>query len=419
MDVILSTDISSCPENIMPPSPKPVPLSEKLTLFLGLSVQIVGLIFIVRLVFDLNSRILYPFIPIFASGLGLTVVSFSWLLFLRSGVGVFSPLFGALADRFGRRNVMALGMLGQGLAAIMLIFVRGGWAVAPMTVSGLSLAAFIPAQQAYLSDMTPFARRGRVLGVAEFAWSGSAILLLPPAGWLIDHFGWRVPMLLLGVLSIAAAAALARFLPAARHQTSTPAPLSWRQIRSILAQPPVQAAMGVACLIFITVVSLGTLWGLWLKADFHLTAGEIGGIATVLGLAELAGAVLSSGFIDRVGKKRGSTGSVILLALSFALLPLAGNLLWLAVTILGVMSLFSEFTIVALVSLYSEQDVQARGTVLALTFLGISVGAALGAPLTAILWENFHLPGVVLVDVGCLVAAGLLIQFFLIEKQPV
>jgi len=401
----------------MPPSSQSTPLSEKLTLFLGVSVHILGLIFAVRLVNDLSSRILYPFLPIFASGLGLTVVSFSWLLFLRSGMGIFSPVFGVLADRFGRRNTLALGMLAQAIAAVTLTVTRGAWAIIPMAISGLSLAAFVPAQQAYLSDMTPFSKRGRALGVAEFAWSGAAILLLPVAGWLIDRFGWQTAMLWLAAMSLLAAGALARFLPAAPGRHAQPMPLSWPEIRRVLVKPPVLASMGVACLLFITVASLATLFGLWLKADFGLTAAQIGTVATVLGAGELIGAVVASGFVDKWGKKRGGIGSVGLLAVGFFLLPLTGVWLWLAIAMLGVLSLSAEFAIVALMSLYSEQDAQARGTVLSLAFLGVSVGAAIGAPLTTMLWERYHLTGVTLVDATCLVAAGVLIRFVLREDN--
>ncbi len=43
----------------------------------------------------------------------MTIVAFSWLVFIRSLVGVFAPIFGVLADKYGRRKLMALGLLGE------------------------------------------------------------------------------------------------------------------------------------------------------------------------------------------------------------------------------------------------------------------------------------------------------------------
>ena len=118
---------------------KPVTLQHKLNAFFGVSLQIIGLLFLTRLIIDTGLQIGYPFIPQISAGLGLTIVSFSWLLSIRSLAGLTGPIFGILADRYGRRNIMAASLLSQSLAAIGLAFSWQWWAIAPMILFGLGL----------------------------------------------------------------------------------------------------------------------------------------------------------------------------------------------------------------------------------------------------------------------------------------
>src|SRR5262245_14133117 len=151
---------------------------------------------------DVGNRLLYPFIPQIAAGLQLTIVAFSWLVFIRSIVGVLAPIFGILADKYGRRKFMALGLLGEAASVATTALAEGWGATGPMVLHGLSLAAFLSAQQAYISDQVAYEKRGRALGVVEFAWAGAGILGLPIAGWMIDRFGWQAPFFLLAIISL-------------------------------------------------------------------------------------------------------------------------------------------------------------------------------------------------------------------------
>ena len=180
---------------------------------LGLSLHIIGTIFLARFIVDVGTRMLYPFIPQISAGLGLTVVGFGWLLFFRSLVGITGPIFGLWSDRYGRRQMMMLALLMQTVSVLGVAFSWQWWSAIPTILSGLSVAAFVPAQQAYISDRVPYQKRGRALASIEFAWSSSAIVALPVIGWMIDRFGWQAPYYALSLLSLVGAIVVWRQLP--------------------------------------------------------------------------------------------------------------------------------------------------------------------------------------------------------------
>jgi predicted MFS family arabinose efflux permease len=119
--------------------------------------------------------------------------------------------------------------------------------------------------------------------------------------------------------------------------------------------------------------------------------------------------------IDRVGKRRGSQLGLLLLAGLFLLLPLTQkNLLWVKLMLVSLGALF-EFSIVSLLPLYSEQVPEARATVFSLVALGVSLGAGIGSPVTAALWEWKGLQAVCAVAVVSLSIALMLVWRFLPE----
>ena len=387
--------------------------SKKLQAFLGVSLQIMGIVFVARFIMDTGTRMLYPFIPQFSTGLGLTVVAFSWLIFIRAIAGMAGPIFGLLADRFGRRKVMASGLFGQGLAVIGVALSWQWWAVLPMIVYGLSLAAFIPAEQAYISDQAPFHKRGRALGTIELSWALVGIISMPIVGWLIDAFGWQASFLLLSCFSFLGAVLIWFRLPSVEHRSHNK--LALAEMWQICLRPNVLAAIGVALFLFVAVSIFITVWGIWLNEEFNLSAAALGVVATAIGVAELSGSGLSSLFIDRIGKRRGSLGGLLALTIAFLILPLTQYNLVAAIAGLVLMGICVEFSIVALLPLYAEQAPEARATIFSLTGFGVAIGVASGSPLTAMLWSNFGLWAVCGVAAICVLIAWGLVTNFLPE----
>jgi predicted MFS family arabinose efflux permease len=365
-------------------------------------------------VVDTGTRSVYPFIDDFATGLGLTLTGFSWLIFMRASAGVLGPPLGLLADRIGRRALMSAGLLAQAAGVVGVMLLPGWWAAIPMFVFGLTLPAFIPAEQAYLSDRVAYQKRGRALATVELSWALSAIISLPIIGWLIDAFGWRAPLAVLGLFSLLGAATVWVVLPGTEHKAETQ--LTWTDIWRVGLRPNVAAAIGVGFLLFVGVASFGTVWGIWLKFSFGLGAAVLGLVGTTIGVAELAGSGFSSLFIDRIGKRRGSMLGLVFSAVVFAALPLTQSALPLAIGGLFLLGIGVEFTVVSLIPLYSEQAPDARATVFALVGLGVAVSVAISAPITVALWESSGLWGVSAIGAGSLLLALGLVWLMLHER---
>jgi MFS family permease len=181
---------------------------------------------------------------------------------------------------------------------------------------------------------------------------------------------------------------------------------------SIVLKPNVLASIVVGILLLFAASSSMTIWGVWLSADFGLTAAALGLVATSISIAELGGIVLSALIIDRVGKRRGSQIGLLSTAAVFMALPLMRFALFPAIATLVVLGGVLEFTTISLFSLFSEQLPQARAMMFSLVGLGMALGMGLGPPVTVALWEQVGLWAV-----GTISSISLLLTFYLVWRE--
>ena len=378
--------------------------------FFGLGLGLIISLFSIRLIVDTSFRMLYPFIPQISDGLKVSITVFGWLLMIRSSSAFFSPLIGSLADRYGRRKIMSFALFSQFLGMAGITFVTGWWSILPLLLTGLAVNAYLPAQQAYISDLAPYDRRGRALASIDIAFAVSGMVMMPIVGWLINGYGWKTPFLWLSALSAIAALLTWAYLPETETRTIAKKDTN---MRSLLRQRNIQASMGVAIFLFIAVGIFMTFWSIWLSADFGFDALDLGLMAQQIGIAELLGAILAGLVVDRLGKRRTSLIGVVVSAIMFASIPLARENL-LAIRILLVVTVFwVELSIVALFPLYGEQAPNARAAIFSLIALGNGIGLAAGPLITTNLWNWGGLGAITTIASLSLVLSAGLIWLFL------
>jgi predicted MFS family arabinose efflux permease len=322
-----------------------------------------------RLVVDTAVRMFYPFLPEISRGLGITLSQGGLLLALRSAMVFPSPLFGAWSDRHGPRSLLAAALLAQAVGLWWLSTAQGMIeAIPPVILLGLASAAFIPNLQAAIAEHVPFFRRGRVVGIIEFSWAITGLVILPIVGVMMVQNGWQTPLRVVAVLSLSVAP-LPLLLPR-RRRPAAQLQRSFRQMAgAVWRSPSARAAILVNGLIFIAAESFFVTYGAWLEQSFGMAPNQIGRVAALLGLAELTASGASSLFIDRLGKRRGVGLGLIAMTVTLALLPLMERSLALALAGMAAFTLAFEWSIVSNISLLSEQAPLARGTVLSLAVM--------------------------------------------------
>src|SRR6266852_3367726 len=105
---------------------------------------------------------------------------------------VFSPVTGALSDRFGRRPVVLLSNFGLGCDYILMALAPTlGWLFLGRVISGITSAS-VPTAYAYIADVTPFEKRARAFGLMGAAF-GIGFVLGPALGGILGQYSPRLP----------------------------------------------------------------------------------------------------------------------------------------------------------------------------------------------------------------------------------
>jgi predicted MFS family arabinose efflux permease len=353
-----------------------------------------------RTVINTGFRMVYPFLPVIARGLGVDLQQAALALTARAALGLASPLIGSVADTRSRRAVMRFSLLLFAVGCLVIALWRSylGF-VLGLIVMAFGKVLFDPSMQAYLGDRIVYARRALAIAVTEFGWSGAFLIGVPLAGWLIAREGWASPFAVLAGLALLAWLLLGVILP--RDGPRPESAPSWRQgLRSVVAHRAALGGLAVGVLISTSNDLVNVIFGAWLEASFGLQVIALGAASAVIGIAELSGEGFVAGLADRLGKKRAVGAGIVLNALACSALPLLGR--WLPGALVGLFLVYVtfEFTLVSAIPLMSELVPSARATVMASNVGAHSAGRALGALFAPMLFA-FGLP------VNALVAAAL------------
>jgi DHA1 family tetracycline resistance protein-like MFS transporter len=115
---------------------------------------------------------------------------------------LFSPILGALSDRFGRRPVVLLSNFGLALDYVLMALAPSlTWLFVGRVISGITSAS-ISTSFAYIADITPPERRAAVFGKVGAAF-GAGFILGPALGGLLGGMDPRLPFWFAAGLSFA------------------------------------------------------------------------------------------------------------------------------------------------------------------------------------------------------------------------
>jgi len=147
------------------------------------------------------------------------------------GQFLFSPVVGALSDRYGRRPVVLLSNFGLGLDYLVMALAPSlAWLFVGRVISGITASSFSTAG-AYVADVTPPQERAAKFGMLGAAF-GLGFIVGPAVGGLLGAIDLRLPFWVAAGLSLANAAygffVLPESLPPERRVKS-----SWRMANPV------------------------------------------------------------------------------------------------------------------------------------------------------------------------------------------
>jgi len=188
-------------------------------------------------VHDGFSDVTYVLLPLLAQTFGLSLAQVGMIRSAhRVAMAAFQIPAGLIAERFGERNLLALGTLIAGLAFLALGYASGFWAILiALFFAGVGSAVQHPLSSTIISHAYPGDGRRGALGtynffgdVGKFAFGGIVSLLL------VVGISWQAPVIGFGVAGIVIAVAIFMTVnntqstkPQAVQAAATPKPTGW------------------------------------------------------------------------------------------------------------------------------------------------------------------------------------------------
>lgn len=316
-------------------------------------------------------------------------------------IGMF---LGPVADRYGYRPVMIVGM-----SMLVLGMLAGGFfpwygiVFLALFLAALGKSTFDPAVQAYTAGQVPFQKRGLVIGILEISWAGCTLVGIPLIAILIERYDWRAPFFALGGLGIVSLFLIVQMIPQDRSRDLSGKKGiniidAWRQL---IRQPTARGALLFSFFVSIANDNLFVVYGAWLEATFDLGVIAIGFGTVAIGVAELSGELLTAFIGDRFGLKRSVLFGLALSIVAYSVLPLLERSYFQALAGLFFIFLFFEFTIVAFISLCTELQPEQRATMMAAFFAASGLGRFCGAFVGGYLWLSGGMSATAVVSSVC------------------
>jgi len=340
--------------------------------------------------------IVIPVLPFYAEGtkfgatpsqVGLLFASYSVMQF------IFAPVLGRLSDKYGRRPVLLVSLMGTASGFLILGFANTLCLLfVGRIIDGIS-GGNISTAQAYIADVTTKEDRAKGMGLIGAAF-GLGFVFGPAIGGILSRWGINVPFLFAGVLALLNAVLLFFVLPETvtrdhPARVSAASGRGWNQLVAALRKPALASVMTIYFLGIVAFSIMTASFSLFMMFRLGYDAFHNGWIFAFVGVIS---AIVQGGLIGRLVKKFGEPLLVIvgalLVAASLVLVPFVTPLTRIAVFLLigAATSIGQALLAPSLSSLASKSTSAAQqGSVLGVMQSVASLARAVGPSLAAVL----------------------------------
>ncbi|HEY8271823.1 MAG TPA: TCR/Tet family MFS transporter [Pseudobdellovibrionaceae bacterium] len=252
---------------------------------------------------------------------------------------IAAPVLGALSDRFGRKRILLISLMGAALDYLFMAYAPTiellilGRVIAGLTGASMTVAS------SYVADISDEKSRSHNFGLIGAAW-GLGFIAGPLLGALLDLVGPKAPFFTAALLNLLNFFFGIFVLPESLSQEKRRAlvlkrlnPL--RSIIKILKPSKIAIYVWLYFLIFLAGQSLPINWNLYTEMKFHWSSLELGVSLSFMGvIVALSQGLLTRYMIPRLGEERAITVGILFYAISFLLFSLSTQSWMLYVTIL-------------------------------------------------------------------------------------
>lgn len=243
---------------------------------------------------------------------------------------ICAPMVGNLSDRYGRRPILLISLLGFGLDYLLLALAPSiGWLFVGRILAGLT-GASISTASSYIADVSTDQTRTKNFGLIGAAF-GLGFIIGPVLGGLLGHYGARIPFYVASVLCLLNFIYGYFILPESLDETKR-RPFEWRRANPIgslklLAKHPKISSLVIALiLVYIGLHAVQSNWHFFTMYKFDWSERIVGMSLGVLGLLlGLVQGVLIRWTTPKLGEQKSIYYGLIFYALGLFLFSFAAE----------------------------------------------------------------------------------------------
>jgi len=281
-----------------------------------------AILFVIVFVDLLGFGMVIPVMALYAERLGATDAQTGWLMTGYSAMQfLFTPVWGRLSDRFGRRPLLlgSIGMTALGFLAYALA-PDFGWLLASRLFAGAATAN-IAIAQAYIADVTTPEGRARGMGIIGAAF-GLGFVLGPFLGGVLSGWSVAAPGFAAAALAALNGVAALFLLPEPEERSPRRHRASLLALWEELSRPGIRRLISIFFLAVLAFSAMEATFALLAAHRYGLVQRQVGWVFAFIGVLVT---VVQGGLIGPLSRRFGEVPLLVvglfLQGLGLATLP--------------------------------------------------------------------------------------------------